>query len=529
MIRKFSWIFLFFFAIVGTSYSFGQRNLQLLSTFNIPNQSLSGCWHYSDAAGHEYALIGADQGIVILDISQPVNPVFLFQLPGNRSIWHEIKVRGQFAYAVSEGSDTNGVKNGVQIMDLRYLPDSVPYRFWQGDGIIAGQLITAHTVTVDGDYLYINGHNINTLGKGVLICSLSDPWNPVYVGAVTANYSHDSYVRGNLLFSSEIFAGQFSVYDIANKTSPALLATQATPSRFNHNTWLSDNGQVIFTTDERAGAPVASYDISDLSNITKLDEFKNVNLPQSEVHNVRVIADYVINPSYGSQLTIADASRPGNLVEVASYPTGPSLCWDADPFLSSGAILATDMTSHNVYLFNPTYRRACYLEGVVSDSVTGVPLPGVSVTLNAPSSAKVSNSGGSYATGIVDTGTYSVTFSKLNYRSKTISGIVLQTGIVTQLDVALAPENISVPELELNSFIRLGPNPATDYVDITKLNRESVVIQIFDLKGSKHREDVLSGGENQVTRISLKELAAGAYQVRFLTEKGAAIGKLIVN
>jgi choice-of-anchor B domain-containing protein len=514
---------------ISTSSVSGQRNLRLLSTYNVLNQSLSGCWHYTDSAFNEYALIGAEQGIVFLDITQPTNPVYLFQLPGNRSIWHEVKVRGNYAYAVSEGSDTNGIKNGVQIMDLRYLPDSVPFKFWQGDGAIANQLLTAHTVTIDGDYLYINGHNINSLGKGVLICSLADPWNPTYVGAVTGNYSHDSYVRSNRLYSSEIFAGQFSVYDITNKANPVLLATQATPSRFNHNTWLSDNGQVIFTTDERGGAPVAAYDISDLSNITKLDEFKNINLPQSEVHNVRVIFDFVINPSYGSQLTIADASRPHNIVEVASYPTGPSLCWDADPYLNSGAILATDMTSHNVYLLEPTYKRACYLEGIVTDSITGAPLPGVSLAINATAGVKLTNADGSYATGIVDTGTYSVTYSKLNYRTKTISGLSLQTSTVTLQNVELAPENISVPELNLNSFIQYGPNPTSGFIDITNLIGRQISLQLIDIHGRLVKTIHLQGDQGQVERVLLNDIAPGIYHLQFLTEKGKATEKIVVN
>ena len=94
------------------------------------------------------------------------------------------------AYAVSEGFDTNNVLNGMEIIDLRYLPDSAPNKFYTGDGLIANQLSTAHTVTVAGSSVFVNGHNINSLGRGVLILDVTDPWNPVYVGSENNNYCH---------------------------------------------------------------------------------------------------------------------------------------------------------------------------------------------------------------------------------------------------------------------------------------------------------------------------------------------------
>ena len=70
------------------------------------------------------------------------------------------------------------------------------------------------------------------------------------------------------------FYGLFNVYDVSDKTNPILLNGAETSRRFTHNAWLSDNGKVVFTTDERGNAPVAAYDISDLSDIKFLDEFR---------------------------------------------------------------------------------------------------------------------------------------------------------------------------------------------------------------------------------------------------------------
>ena len=107
--------FLFFVYSFGISICTSQipKNLSLLSTLTFPGQSLAGCWHYEDGNGHAYALVGASRGIVIVDVTNPALPVNLFQLPGVSNLWHEVKVIGDFAYAVSEGIDTSNVKKRI--------------------------------------------------------------------------------------------------------------------------------------------------------------------------------------------------------------------------------------------------------------------------------------------------------------------------------------------------------------------------------------------------------------------------------
>lgn len=489
------------------------RNLNLISTINIPGQQLAGCWHYEDGTGKAYALIGAQQGILILDITIPSNPVNLFQLPGVNSIWHEIKVQGDFAYAVSEGVDTAVVKNGMQIIDLRFLPDSAPTKFYQGDGSIENQLVKAHTITTSGNYVYINGHNISSLGSGVLICDISDPWNPHFVGAVTNNYCHDSFVRGDTLWTSDIQAGQFSVYNISNRANPQLLATQPTPGDFNHNTWLSDDSKTLFTTDERINEPLASFDVSDLSNITLLDEYLTSNMPASEVHNVRVLNDFLINPSYGSQITLVDAARPANLIEVGNFTTGSSLCWDADPYYSSGLIVATEKNSGNVFVLQPTYIRACYLEGSVTDSSTGIPLVGATITINGTSVTENSNSSGEYKTGLPDAGSYTITCVKNGYNPKTITGVSLNNGILTVRDFQLSLVGIGINEMEGENLFELYPNPATDLIRINSIagSHEFSTMEIKSVTGALISKYTQSDLNPFAPDISISDLSPGFY------------------
>lgn len=409
--------------------SSAQVNLVQLS--NLPfSTTCAGVRGYVDANNNEYALIGAGNGLAIVDVTDPTNPNLLFNVPANNSLWREVAVYQDYAYTCTEGG------GGVTIIDLSDLPNSYTSTIYNGDGPIAGQLGSAHTIQVFDEYLYIFGSDIGV--GGAVICSLSNPAVPTYVGLYNLDYIHDGYVRNDTLWAAEIYAGQFTVIDVTNKANPTLLATQSTPGNFTHNTWLSDDSQTLFTTDEVQNAPLGSYDITDIQNIQLKDTYLTELMPSEEVHNVRVLDDFLINPSYGSQITIVDALYPDNLIEIASFPTGNYLCWDADPYLPSGNIIATDVGG-GLYIFAPYYVRACYLEGTVTDQITSLPINGVSVTLVSTSVNTGTDGAGEYRTGIPAAGTYDVTFSKAGYVTQTITGVQLTNGTLTVLDAQLVP------------------------------------------------------------------------------------------
>jgi choice-of-anchor B domain-containing protein len=412
-----------------------QFNMTLLGHLPYPANTCAGVWHYVDSLNNEYAIVGVNDRLAIVDVTNPANLSEVFSvpaLPGQSSLWREVKTYGKYAYAVSEGG------GGLVIVDLSNLPASINHKHWYGDGAIANQITSAHTIAVTDGYAYIFGTGNGLANGGAIICDLSDPWNPVYVGQYNLNYVHDGYIRNDTLWAGEIYAGQFSVIDVTNKSNPVLLATQQTPGQFCHNTWLSDNSKYLFTTDEITGEPLGSFDITDLSNIKLLTEYYTDSMPQEEVHNVRVLNDFLINPSYGSQMVICDAARPDNIIEIAQYPTGNFLCWDASPYLPSGNIVVADVDG-GVYVFSTNYTRACYLEGDVTDSITGLPVNNVQITIQPTGKTAKSDLSGVFKTGTALPGTYDIEFKKAGYVTKVLTGIQLVNGQLTTLSVQLAP------------------------------------------------------------------------------------------
>jgi len=400
--------------------------LQQLGHLSYGNTGLAGCWHHVDSLGNEYALVGTSKGLSIVDLTIPAQPAERFAVPGVANNWREVKTWAGFAYVGTEGNNS-----GITIVDLRNLPDTVTWKTWYGPGMDT-LIRRSHALACADGHLYIFGGT----QWGTVICDLADPWNPEVKSIYNKEYVHDGYIRGDTFWASEIYAGRFSAFDVSDKTNPVLLATQPTPGRFNHNTWLSDNGRYLFSTDEKPNTPLGAFDISDLGNITQLDVYYPSKRPTFEVHNVRVLNDFLINPSYGGQLTIVDGHRPDNLIETAHASLGNSLVWDADPYLPSGIVFAT-AKNEGLFVFQPTYQRAAYIEGRVTDAATGQPLPKVRVLVQTTPNSDVTRADGIFKTGAAQPGTYTLQVGKVGYKALIVPDVVVKTGETTWLELTL--------------------------------------------------------------------------------------------
>lgn len=446
--------------------SFSQLNISFKSKYTFPGLDLSNIWGYA-ANGREYALVGHSAGMSVIDVTDPANPYCLFAVPGPNSIWREVRTRGSYAFVTTEGG------GGLQIVDLSALPVSIQYKSWTGDSVIAGQINSIHALQVDGNYLYLYGSNIsNSQYNGhPLIIDVTDPWDPHYAGQFifpgsgTVSYVHDGIVRNDTGYFGHIYDGFFSVVNLTSKSNPVLLASQNTPSNFTHNTWLSDNNKILFTTDEVDNSFLTAYDVSNPSNIIELDKIQQNPGSGSVVHNTYILNDYAVTSWYKEGVVIVDAGRPENLVITGYYDTSPLSGsgmdgdWGVYTFLPSGNLLVSDM-QEGMYVLTPDYKRGCYLEGTVTETGSGTAIYGVTVTVLGTSETTSSKSNGNYACGHAIPGTYDVKFQKAGYDSKIITGVTLANGAVTPLNVQL---DVAVPfslsgQVKEDSVISAVPN-----------------------------------------------------------------------
>ncbi len=505
--------------------SFSQKNIQLRSTLSYGRQ-LSNVWGHVDSAGNEYALVGVHDGLSIVDVTNPDSITELFLAPGPTSNWREIKTWNNHAYATNENS------NGLLIIDLNFLPDSINYSYWNADSA----LNRAHTLFIDENgILYLFGYN-NLAGnipfdsRGTLMCDLNvNPKQPLILGAYSADYVHDGYVRNDTLWASQISQGNFAVIDVSDKANPVVITTQETPNRFTHNCWLSDDGNSIFTTDERSGAFIASYNVSDVGNITELDRWQADAGSGLIPHNTHVLNKFLVTAYYKYGINILDATNPAHLVEVGFYDTSPfpnsdgfQGCWGVYPYLPSSTILASDMET-GLYVLTPNYQRACYLKGTVTDDSTGNEIVDVSVEIMATGILENTTADGVYKMGVADSGLYDVRFYKQGCLPKIVTGVALQSGIVTNLDVALnCTTYVNINEPLMNGAILFSAYPTlfNNYSTVHyKLNENAAQneshLQVFDLNGRLLNSISLPDSEGEV--LLGNDLYAGVYLLKLST------------
>ncbi len=426
-------------------------NLELLA--NVPvGEDGNDIWGYVDSNGIEYAVMGSATKVSIWSLEDPTNPILRTEVPGDMSIWRDMKsFENHIYFTTDEGND------GLGIIDMTNAPETITSLYWTPELTIAGftdVLQRCHNLYIDEEgYCYLSGCNIpdqfNT--NGVIILDLNqDPNEPVMIGDITGAYSHDVVVRENLLYTSDIRNGEFTIYDITDRTNPVRLAAQQTSSDFTHNAWFSDDGRYLFTTDELENSYVDCYDISDLDNIFQTDKYRPLETEGDGVipHNAHFINDYVVTSWYTDGLVIMDVSDPFNIVKIAAYDTFKDEAaitgrwfqgvWGAYPWLPSGLVLASDINT-GLYVFQPTYQRASLLQGTVTDSETNDAIGTANVRiLDQDYNIATTDPNGNYAGGDIQSGEISVEFSHPLFLTDTLTANLVN-GETVILDAELDP------------------------------------------------------------------------------------------
>jgi choice-of-anchor B domain-containing protein len=495
-----------------------QLNIDSLS-FMSYSQDLNDIWGYVDSQGNEYALVGTTTGLSIVDVTTPTAPTEVFFGAGVNSIWRDIKTWGDYAYVSTEGG------GGIYIVDLSPLPGAISTTSTFTGNSYPFQ--TVHNIYIDEfGRLYIFGSN-NGAG-GAIICDLTaDPMNPVELGRFDNFYLHDGMARGDTLWGGAIYQGKLAAIDVSDPSNTVLMATKSTPNQFTHNCWVSDDGNTVFTTDEEENAYVTAYDVTDFDNITEIDRVQSSPGNNVIPHNVHVNNEYLVTSYYSDGVVIHDADRPANLIEVGNFDTAPDYpgpgyhgSWGVYPFLPSGIILASDI-ENGLYVLQPNYVRGCYLEGNITDSITGLAINNVKIQIVPSGISDYSDFSGDYAFGTAVAGTYDIMFSKSDYNTKTVKDVVLDNGLLTILDVELSSWFTGIGDKEESLVLKSFPNPFANTTNIDYHINGSVsnnaVIQLFSVNGSLLEETVVYDMDGSLSVGA--DLEAGIYFIR-LRNKG---------
>ena len=185
-----------------------------------------------------------------------------------------------------------------------------------------------------------------------------------------------------------------------------------------------------------SGAYVTSYDVSNLNDIEELDRIQAWS-PNTNVipHNTHVNGDFLITSYYTDGVSVVDASQPSALIEVAYCDTLMGILdlalfelWGLSVLLS-GNILVSDI-ENGLYVLEPKYTNASFLEGCVTNSVNGAPISNVSIQISVSGNPSLSELNGFWQNCVANSGTYDVFVTASSYLSQTTAVIPFHLSIL---------------------------------------------------------------------------------------------------
>ena len=452
-------------------------NLGLIGSYEWPSTEGSDIWGWVDPITEaEYALVGLNNGFACVDVSNPSNPVQQFHISDINSTWRDIKTWGNYAYITTEADA------GLLIVDLT---DMTGNTYWHVSNFThptngsSVEFTAAHNLFIDENGIcYIFGASSNNGGSpsdgAIFLDVAANATAPAYLGEWDDEYIHDGMARGDTMYAGCINAGELFIVDVSDKNNPSTLGTHSTPNAFTHNAWVSDDGNYVFTTDEKSDAYIGSYDISDISNIQEVDRIQSNPESNSIPHNTHVDGDFLITSWYRDGTTVHDISNPHNLVQVAFYDSysgsgdGFDGCWGTYPFLPSGNIISSEINSSSnqsakLMIYERGFVQACYLEGNVTDAANGNNLSGASIEiLNTvlPNNSS-SNLLGAYFSGTANAATYDVVFSKPGYLNDTLQATLLNGQIIILNAILYIDSNVPMLGCTDPSASNYNPNANT--------------------------------------------------------------------
>ena len=349
----------------------------LANTNGTPNGS--DLWGWTDSTtGKEYALAGMTNSTAFVDVTDPINPIFLGRLDSNdgNNSWRDVKVYKDHAFIVGD----NVGAHGMQVFDLTKLRGLTEPQNFVADAIYnTDSLGSCHNIVINEDsgVAYLVGcKSVLILGQGApladggpIFVDISDPKNPVKLGDyAAAGYSHDAqvitYDGPDIRYTGkEIYVGsnkdRVTVLDVTDKDNVVKLA-EATYGQtgYTHQGWFTDDHRYFILGDE---ADEQGFGMNTRTLVFDFDDLENPLLSSTYFgptlaidHNGYVKGNEYHMASYQAGLRVLDITNIGaeteSMAEIGSFDTYPgdnaaqfNGAWSVYPYFPSGNILINDI------------------------------------------------------------------------------------------------------------------------------------------------------------------------------------------
>lgn len=402
----------------GFSGGFPCENIELyahIEATDLGGQGvrLNDIWGWIDPeTGKEYALVGLTDGVSVVEVTDPANPVIMAKLLESpvqqttvdvplmarhddadgfkdASAWRDLKVYNNHLYVVSEQDE-----HGLQVFDLTRLRNiqDPPQEF--REDYLYGLFGKAHNLAINTEtgYAYVvgstSGGTCAQKGGLHMINLVDNPASPTFAGCYfeeeaggitkgLAGYIHDTQCviyRGpdtehqgqELCFSSS--ETSFTITNVNDKQQAFTIFNGSySGNQYSHQGWLTEDHRYFFMNDEldelRSGANTRTY----IWDLQYLDEPKMVGTYEHNTisvdHNLYVKGGIMYQANYTSGLRVLDISNPlPDMITTVGYfnttpnDNQPSFAglWSVYPYLSGDKVIVSDI---NNGLFILRYNR----------------------------------------------------------------------------------------------------------------------------------------------------------------------------
>lgn len=348
--------FLMFAVPFAWSQPFDSNNVSMYAWIKPGDVGASGgndCWGYTSPTGREYALMGFNNKITIVEITDPANPVIVKSIGHSDSLWGDVKVYRDFCYVVNESG------GGVQAIDLSNIDN--------GQAVLVSSFGpgASHNIAINEDsgFLYAVGSSLNG-GRPVAYDLRTNPGNPTEAGRISSqqgSYIHDAQIvtmtdGREIMFGASEGRG-VDIYDVSDKQNMVKLSRTTYPGlSYCHQMWTNDDHTILYVDDEldelngyTQTTRTLVFDVSDLTNPVLVNTF-TTGLPAID-HNLYYKDGFVYESNYTTGLHIFDArTDPINPTEVGFFDTytesnglGFAGAWNVYPFFPSGTVIVSDL------------------------------------------------------------------------------------------------------------------------------------------------------------------------------------------
>ncbi len=366
----------------GAATVFGCSNVDLVSF--VPVEDLGGArgvrvndvWGWTDPeTERDYAIVGRTDGTSFVDVTDPLNPVVVGNLPKPEwapgSVWRDMKVYKDHVFVVSDGARNHG----MQVFDLTRVRDYSGTLITFDSDAHYDRINSVHNIVINEEtgFAYAVGSSGggDTCGGGLHMIDIRDPRDPTFAGCFAdpttgrsgTGYSHDAQCvtyqgPDNEHSGREICFGAnetaLSIADVTDKENPIALGMADYPNiGYTHQGWLTEDQAYFFMNDEldevrglTSATRTLIWDVKDLDDPMLVKEHLSENTASD--HNLYIVGDLMYQSNYNSGLRVLDISDVENPREVAFFDTVPGEdfpsmngSWSNYPFFASGVVIVT--------------------------------------------------------------------------------------------------------------------------------------------------------------------------------------------